>query len=452
MTTKNRLFLAAISLISIQSSFSPCEAQQVMTLEECVAAARIGNIKAKDAENDQRIAEEQQKYARTKYFPMLGASALHFESSDYLIKQQLFSSPFQELIELITEGVDFIGKDGIRAIKSGTSVGLTMLEPLYAGGRITNYNKLADLQVDARRKLREVTDDEIVMTTEFLYYKIYELHETDKTLNAMEQELASIHRDAVNIYENGIVNKNDVLSVELIQDQLSALRIRTTNACRLLRRALAKHIGKPDEDIDIDTLLNADIIAPERLRMDTYSAVENRTETQLLDIWVEKSVLEKKIARANMRPILLAGATANYSKLLANGQTKAIGFLTVQMPLSAFWSERRVYNWKKIEEQKALDFRQDKRELITLQIQDAYDNLESTYKQTQIASKSIVRAEENLRINREHYRAGLTNMTVLLDAQRQQQQALTQYNSAVSEYLQAKTRYLILTGRRTYRQ
>ena len=423
-----------------------------MTLEECVAAARIGNIKAKDAENDQRIAEEQQKYARTKYFPMLGASALHFESSDYLIKQQLFSSPFQELIELITEGVDFIGKDGIRAIKSGTSVGLTMLEPLYAGGRITNYNKLADLQVDARRKLREVTDDEIVMTTEFLYYKIYELHETDKTLNAMEQELASIHRDAVNIYENGIVNKNDVLSVELIQDQLSALRIRTTNACRLLRRALAKHIGKPDEDIDIDTLLNADIIAPERLRMDTYSAVENRTETQLLDIWVEKSVLEKKIARANMRPILLAGATANYSKLVANGQTKAIGFLTVQMPLSAFWSERRVYNWKKIEEQKALDFRQDKRELITLQIQDAYDNLESTYKQTQIASKSIVRAEENLRINREHYRAGLTNMTVLLDAQRQQQQALTQYNSAVSEYLQAKTRYLILTGRRTYRQ
>lgn len=452
MTTKNRLFLAAISLISIQSSFSPCEAQQVMTLEECVAAARIGNIKAKDAENDQRIAEEQQKYARTKYFPMLGASALHFESSDYLIKQQLFSSPFQELIELITEGVDFIGKDGIRAIKSGTSVGLTMLEPLYAGGRITNYNKLADLQVDARRKLREVTDDEIVMTTEFLYYKIYELHETDKTLNAMEQELASIHRDAVNIYENGIVNKNDVLSVELIQDQLSALRIRTNNACRLLRRAMAKHIGKPDEDIDIDTLLNADIIAPERLRMDTYSAVENRTETQLLDIWVEKSVLEKKIARANMRPILLAGATANYSKLLANGQTKAIGFLTVQMPLSAFWSERRVYNWKKIEEQKALDFRQDKRELITLQIQDAYDNLESTYKQTQIASKSIVRAEENLRINREHYRAGLTNMTVLLDAQRQQQQALTQYNSAVSEYLQAKTRYLILTGRRTYRQ
>ena len=109
----------------------------------------------------------------------------------------------------------------------------------------------------------------------------------------------------------------------------------------------------------------------------------------------------------------------------------------MQMPLSAFWSERHEYKRKKLEEKKAQDFRMDKRELITLQIQDAYDNLESTYKQTQIASKSIVRAEENLRINREHYRAGLTNMSILLDAQRQQQQALTQYHTAVSEYLQA---------------
>ena len=35
-----------------------------------------------------------------------------------------------------------------------------------------------------------------------------------------------------------------------------------------------------------------------------------------------------------------------------------------------------------------------------------------------------------------------------LDAQRQWQQSLTARNAAISEYLQAKTRYLILTGRR----
>ena len=182
--------------------------------------------------------------------------------------------------------------------------------------------------------------------------------------------------------------------------------------------------------------------------MSHLTALENRTETQLLDIWVEKSELEKKIARASMQPVVLVGGTANYSKLLSEWNGKAIAFATVQIPISAFWSERRMYNWKKVEVEKAKDFRQDKRELISLQIQDAWDNLESTYRQTQIAKKSVERTEENLRINREHYLNGMTNMTELLDAQRQWQQALTSRNAANSEYLQAKTRYLILTGRR----
>ena len=96
--------------------------------------------------------------------------------------------------------------------------------------------------------------------------------------------------------------------------------------------------------------------------------VEAGAQTQLLDTWVEKSEIEKKIARASMQPVVLLGGTANYSKLLAEWHSKAIAFATVQIPISAFWSERRMYKWKKIEVEKAKDFRQDKRELISLQI------------------------------------------------------------------------------------
>ena len=449
---KNNRPLIITTLLGLCSLAMPATAQKVMTLKECVAAARAGNTMAKNAENDILAAKEQRKYARSKYFPTLGASAFHFEATTHLIKYPIFDE------EDVAEMNDFLEADGaltvddftLKFIKRGTSAGLTLIEPVYTGGRLTNYNKLADLQVDARNLQKDVTDDQIVMSTEFLYYKILELHETDKILDAMEVELKSILQDATNIYENGIVNKNDVLSVELILDQVSALRIKASNGCRLLRRGLAKFIGMADEDIDVDTTLDAEIIAPEQLAMNTQTALENRSETRLLDMWVEKSVLERKIAKANMLPVVAVGGTANYSKIISDWQSRAMGFVGVQIPISAFWSEKHEYKRAKIEERKALDFRQDKRELISLQIQDAYDNLESTYKQTQITAKSIVRAEENLRINREHYRAGLTNMSILLDAQRQQQQALTQYNAAVSEYLQAKTRYLILTGRRTY--
>lgn len=449
---KNKTLLTLLLLVPLSLFKGQCpmvNAQRIMTLEECVAAARQGNTTAKDAKNDILMAKEQQKLARSKYFPTLTASAFHFRSSDYLAKYQVLD---QEDVNSLNEqaGSSLTVDDfTIGIVKKGSNAGLTLIEPIYTGGRISNYNKLADLQVDARNLQRDVADDQIVMDTEFLYFKILELHETDKMLGAMEKELENIHQDAINIWENGIVNKNDVLSVELVIDQLSALRIKTGNGCRLLRRALAKYIGMPDEDIDVDTTLSKEIVAPEQLAVSTQTALENRSETRLLDIWVEKSVLERKIAKANMLPVLAMGGTASYSKFTTqNWNSRVMGFVGVQVPLSAFWSDRHEYKRKKIEEQKANDFRKDKRELISLQIQDAYDNLVSTYKQTQIAQKSITKAEENMRMNREYYKEGLTTMTVLLDAQRQHQQALTQYHTAVSEYLQAKTKYLILTGRR----
>lgn len=426
------------------------QAQKIMTLKDCVDAARQGNSQVKDAQYDVLMADELRKYMKTKYYPTVSASFSHFEATDYLVSVNLFDSPLKDIVDIILDDVDIYKDGGIRALKRGTSAGLSLLQPIYTGGRLRYFNKLAKLNVDARTMMKDVVDDNVVQTTEFLYYKVVEFHETDKLLEAMEKEVANIHQDAVNIYENGIVNKNDVLSVELVQDQLSALRVKAANGCKLLRRALAKYIGMADEDIDVDLNVEKDIVPPETLQMNTAQAVEARTETQLLDIWADKASLERKISRGSMLPVVLLGGSANYSKYIGNWKPRALAFATVQMPISAFWSERHLYKRSKIAEQKALDFRQDKRELITLQVQDAYDNLESTYRQTQIAAKSTTRAEENLRINREHYRAGMCNMTSLLDAQRQQQQAQMQYNSAICEYMQAKTRYLILTGRRQY--
>lgn len=448
MKMKNSIPVAWFLIIGALLLATQMSAQRIMSLQDCVAAARSSNTMSKNAQNDILMAKEQQKLARSKYFPMLGVTAFHFRSSDYLAKINLLSK--EDIADINAEYESNLPVDDFSFgfIKNGTNAGLTFIEPLYTGGRINNYNKLADLQVEARNLQRDVADDQIVMSTEFLYYKILELHETDKMLDAMERELKNIHQDAVNIYQSGIVNKNDVLSVELVLDQLSALRIKATNGCTLLRRALAKHIGLPDEDIDVDTTLSKEIVAPEQLAVNTQRALENRSETRLLDMLVEKSVLERKIAKADMLPVLAVGGSANYSKIIGDWRARVMGFVGVKIPLSTFWSEDHEYRRKKIEEQKANDYRKDKRELIALQIQDAYDNLKSTYQQTLIAPKSIGRAEENMRINREYYRNGITTMTVLLDAQCQQQQAITQYNSAVSEYLQAKTRYLILTGRR----
>ncbi len=424
---------------------------RVLSLEECVSLARQNNVKARNAENDVKMAEELQKYARTKYYPSLTASAYHFEASDYLIKKNFFGPEVEQIIAAVNEelGTDF-STGRLEALKRGTAAGISFLEPLYTGGRITSINKLTDMQVEARKLLQDVTDDGLVQETEILYFLILRLHGKIRTLDSSDMEVASILRDATNLSTEGIVSSNDVLSVELMQDQLSALRLRLENARTLLRRTLAKAIGMPNEDIEIDTTFVTEVADPQTLWVPPSTAVDSRNESRLLDINVERSRAETKFTKASMLPIFAVGGSWSVSRLLSTTNTRGIAFATVIMPLSSFWSERHLLKRKKIAEEKALDFRQDKLELLDLETRDAYDNLSSSYRQVQIAQKSIRRADENLRAKREEYINGVTNMSVLLDAQRQQQQARDQLSDAMCDYHQSKTKYLIITGRKEH--
>lgn len=424
---------------------------RVLSLEECVSLARQNNVKARNAENDVKMAEELQKYARTKYYPSLTASAYHFEASDYLIKSSFFGPEVEQIIAAINEEFETDFSTGrLEALKRGTAAGISFLEPLYTGGRITSINKLTDMQVEARKLLQDVTDDGLVQETEILYFLILRLHGKIRTLDSSDMEVASILRDATNLSTEGIVSSNDVLSVELMQDQLSALRLRLENARTLLRRTLAKAIGMPNEDIEIDTTFVTEVADPQTLWVPPSTAVDSRNESRLLDINVERSRAETKFTKASMLPIFAVGGSWSVSRLLSTTNTRGIAFATVIMPLSSFWSERHLLKHKKIAEEKALDFRQDKLELLDLETRDAYDNLSSSYRQVQIAQKSIRRADENLRAKREEYINGVTNMSVLLDAQRQQQQARDQLSDAMCDYHQSKTKYLIITGRKEH--
>jgi outer membrane protein TolC len=182
--------------------------------------------------------------------------------------------------------------------------------------------------------------------------------------------------------------------------------------------------------------------------MDSGMATDNRNESRLLDLNVQRTQLQTKIAKASYLPIVAVGGNFGVSRFLTKTNTRGMAYAVLAMPLSTFWSERHMVKRSKIEEQKALDERKDKRELLDLQVRDAYDNLSAAYEQVEIAKKSVGRAEENLRIKHEEYINGVCNMTTLLDAQRQKSTANDALTDATCDYHHAKTKYLIMTGRK----
>ena len=401
---------------------------RIVSLNECVSTMRKENIKAANARNNVQMAEEFQKYARTKYYPTVSARAFHFEANDYLLRKDLFSPEISDAIDELNRSYDLGLDTSIAVLKRGTSADIGLVQPLYTGGRIHNVNKLADLQVEGMKLLQDTNDDILVLEAELLYFTLVKLHGKQQNLLAADAEVASILKDARNLATEGIVNSNDALTAELALDQLNAQRVRLDNGIRLLRRAMAKAMGCAGEDLDVDTtLLSTPVVAPENLWVNVESAVDNSNENRLLELNVERTQLQTKLAKAN---------------------TKGVAFATVVMPISTFWSERHLVRRSKLSEQMALDQRRDKREMLDLNIRDAYDNLSAAYQQVAIARKSIAKADENLRIKHEEYINGVTNMTILLDARQQQQTAHDNLSDALCDYHHARTKYLIATGRK----
>ena len=435
------------------------QAQTVYTLAQCRALAQENNIQLRRGRLEIQSAQELKKEAWMKYFPTVTANGTYFIAPDHLLQEEvsLSTDAQHKLAGIITA----LGGNPavlaslptsytLQAVKHGTLVSLMAMQPIYTGGRIVNANRLARVQTEVKELMLQQSADDVSRTTEMYYNQLLALYEQEKTLDAADQQLAAILKDATHAYEAGVVNKNDVLSVQLKQNDMAINRLKLQNGISLTKMVLAQYIGKAGENIDIDRTLTTQLPPPSELAVVHSSALEQRTEAHLLDKNVEANHLLTKMKRAEMLPTLAVGVAGMYQDLTNKGRFNAVGLATLSLPISNWWGNRALKR-QRIAEQIAIDEKENSRQLLLIQMQSAYDNFETAYKQILLARKSIEQAAENLRLNRDYYEAGTGTMTHLLDAQTRDQQARNQYTEAVIAYLNSRTAYLIATGRGSQR-
>ena len=100
----------------------------------------------------------------------------------------------------------------------------------------------------------------------------------------------------------------------------------------------------------------------------------------------------------------------------------------------------------KIDQQKAIDELADNSELLRIRMQKSWNDVNESYQQLLIAQRSIDQANENLRLNRDFYRAGTSTMSDLLQAQLLYQQALDKRTDAFADYRNKLLEYQQSTG------
>ena len=121
-------------------------------------------------------------------------------------------------------------------------------------------------------------------------------------------------------------------------------------------------------------------------------------------------------------------------------------FATVSVPIFDWWGGSHAIKRKKLEQQQAQEQLYDNAELLKIRMQSAWNSVEESYQQLLLAQRSIEQAEENLRLNRDYYNAGMSKMSDLLEAQMLYQQSCDKRTDAFAEYQNKILEYRQATG------
>lgn len=403
-------------------------AQQAYSLAQCKKLALENNARMKNARLEVSSARQTKEEAFTNFFPSLSASALGYNANQPLVEANLGGMP-------------------LALLKNGIVGDITVTQPLFAGGQIVNGNKLAQLGVEVSRFKQEQSEKEVLLTTEVYYWQIISLNEKLKTLAIVEQLVNSLYKDVDAAVKAGVKNRNDLLQVQLRKNSVASDRLQLENGLKLSRMLLGQYVGIKADSLSIEPISFDEPASPERLRTDHGAALLSTPEYQLLAKNVEANRLQQKITVGKYLPTVGVGASYMYDDLMDKDNTTAMVFAKVSVPISDWWGGSHAIKKQKFQTMMAQNEQRNNSDLLLIQMQKLWNDVEESYKQVKLAEESVVTATENVRLNTNYYQAGTTTLSDLLDSQLLLQQSRNQHTDAYTQYLIKQTQYLQATGR-----
>lgn len=444
-----RYILSTLALLVSLSNIA-----QKLTLEQCLELAKQNNHELRVAAFEIEAASEQQKEAFTNYFPRISANVLAFRCFDELVKAD--GTYPQEIAAISEQFIPLIGTPfSISELNRGYAVSATLIQPLYYGGQIVYGNKLAKVQQDVMTLKQQLTEKEVLQKVTECYWQLACVRYNLNTLDAAEKQVDAVMKQVENFLNAGVTTRNSLLKVRLRQQELSSTRLKLENADHVLRLVLAQQIGiepaEADKNFDIvleDKEIGQPIEANENL---LNLSPDHREELQLLGKAVEAQELQVKMERGKYLPHLAVGLAGYHTGLggfsekakeyLPSNLNNGLVFGTLSIPISDWWGGSYAMKRQKIKLQQAQSDRENARQMLKIDIEKSWTNVQEAYRQMQIAQASCEEAAENLRMTSDQYRMSTCTLTDLLDAEtlnRQAQNSLAQakasYQIALADY------------------
>lgn len=393
--------------------------------------ALSNNEEMAQADNKYRQAELDKDIAFASYFPSISGS----------------------LTALYAKDLDMMGTT--LQMRGMYMAGLTLMQPLYAGGKIMASNKMARIGVEALSETRRMTEAEVIAQADNAYWSYMAVGEKVKLLEAYAAQLDELTRQIETSVEAQMATHGDALRVEAKQSQIRYQLQKANNGKELCRMALCNIMGLPLDSMVLPADTNILVSPPAEMN----ATIEERPEYKLLKSQVEIQEQQVKIARSEILPVLgLSAVYSYYGNIKLAGTSQGYSYTQEfkdDFPFAAASLSIPILNWgkgikgikkAKLElDNKRLELSKNER-LMNIELRQAEQNITDGYNMIKSASIAVAQATENLRNMKLNYEVGMSTLTDLLDAQAQWQDARSCQIEAETQYKIYETEYLRVTG------
>lgn len=326
--------------------------------------------------------------------------------------------------------------------------GISFVEPLYMGGKINTGYKMSRLGEKMAATNVRLSESEVLVQTDEAYALCLRAREMGEVAKAYNALLIELQKNVEGAVRHGMKTRNDALKVQVKLNESELAITKAENGYRLAQMNLAHVCGIPlTERIEVAPI--DEVSAP---ALTDASDITSRPEYELLADKSEIARMNVKLTRSEFLPSLVLAAGGSYANgihFLNQTMLNNFGFsagLILKVPLFHFGEGKHKVRSAKVQYQIAQLEQDNLNELMNLELQQAKNNLTESTKELEIAHKSLLQAEENLKMSKQAYDVGTEPLSDLFEAQTLWQKASAQLVEAKCNLNLSNTKYLKASG------
>ncbi len=374
------------------------EALPVITIPGGLKIATENNRIVKIASRDRDISFADVMIARSRYLPGINASL----SQTFLAYQP---------------GARFGAQAVPTAERSSLSYGFDVQQTLFDFGARSSRYEATRTALDTARlnidRVRNLVALDFILT----YFDLLETEKMEAVAQREVERLASHYNTARDLYNEGVITKNDLLQAEVRlsdaqQRLLTVGNVRSVNASRI-NNILSRPLGAGVRTVETPARIPSE---PELNR--AWETAENqRIELKAIDHELRIADLEERLRRSEYFPRIFAQGGYSYTQNLylthEDNWTLKLGLTMNIFNGGSTRAEITKIGYRK---ERLLDQRRKLADDIKLEVEKSYFDMKSAMERIKVTKDAISQAEENLKINKTRYQEGIGTSTDVLDA------------------------------------